>query len=47
MQAVLRAASDCGARWLCVEQDEPTAQAADPFEGPRKSAGWLRKLGLM
>jgi sugar phosphate isomerase/epimerase len=47
MQAVLRAASDCGARWLCVEQDEPTAQAADRFEGPRKSAGWLRKLGLM
>ena len=47
MRAVLQAASDCGARWLCVEQDEPTAQAADRFEGPRRSAEWLRKLGLI
>lgn len=47
MRGVLQAASDCGARWLCVEQDEPTAQAADRFEGPRRSAEWLRKLGLI
>ncbi len=47
MHAVLQAASGCGARWLCVEQDEPTAQAADRFEGPRQSAEWLRRLGLM
>jgi len=47
MPAVLRAASDCGTRWLCVEQDEPARAAADRFEGPARSAAYLRALGLM
>jgi len=46
MLAVIRASAEGGARWLCVEQDEPVAGAADRFEGPARSMEYLRKLGL-
>lgn len=34
------------AHWLCVEQDEPS-QGRSRLEGIKKSAEYLRSLGLM
>ncbi len=46
MVAVIKAAIDCGANWLCVEQDEPS-QGRSRLEGIAKSAEYLKALGLM
>ena len=45
--AIIEAARENGVKWLCVEQDEPVAGAADAFEGPARSAEYLRKMGLL
>ncbi len=45
--AIIEAAKENGVKWLCVEQDEPTANAADAFEGPARSIAYLRNMGLM
>lgn len=47
MPALLQAASQAGTVWLCVEQDEPTKDAKDRFEGLARSADWMRQHGLM
>ena len=46
MPAVIKAAIDGGARWLCVEQDEPS-QGRTRLEGVAKSVEYLRSLDLM
>lgn len=43
LAAVLDAARQTGVAWLCVEQDEPSAGAADRFEGPAISVRYLRE----
>lgn len=46
--AVIKAAAESGARWLCVEQDEPTAaDEGDRFAGIARSAQYLREKGLL
>ena len=47
LPAVIEAARESGSEWLCVEQDEPAAGAADRFEGPAESARYLREAGLL
>lgn len=44
--AVLKAAIDNNAQWLCVEQDEP-CEGLSRLEGIQKSAEYLRALDLM
>ncbi|MBQ0150088.1 MAG: sugar phosphate isomerase/epimerase [Bacteroidales bacterium] len=44
--AVIKAAIDGGAQWLCVEQDEPS-QGRSRLEGVAKSTEYLRALDLM
>ena len=46
MPSVIKAAIDGGARWLCVEQDEPS-QGRSRLEGVAKSVEYLRSLDLM
>jgi len=45
--AIIDAAKKNGVKWLCVEQDEPVAGAADNFEGPGRSIEFLRKQGML
>ena len=47
LKAILDIAKDCGVKWLCVEQDNPTSIAKDAFEGPARSAEYLKKAGLL
>ena len=42
LAAVIEAACTSGVKWLCVEQDEPSAGAQDRFEGPAISIQYLR-----
>ena len=44
--AVIKAAMDGGAQWLCVEQDEPS-MGLDRLGGVAKSVEYLRSLDLM
>ena len=44
--AVIKASVDGGARWLCVEQDEP-CEGLTRLEGIAKSVEYLRSLDLM
>jgi len=44
--AVIKAAMDGGAQWLCVEQDEPN-KGFTRLSGIEKSVEYLRGLGLM
>lgn len=44
--AVIKAAIEGGAHWLCVEQDEP-CQGQTRLEGIAQSVEYLRSLGLM
>ncbi len=44
--AVLKTAIDNGARWLCVEQDEP-CEGLTRLEGVKKSVEYLKGLDLM
>ena len=44
--AVIKAAIDGGAQWLCVEQDEPSMDL-DRLGGVAKSVDYLRSLDLM
>ena len=44
--AVIKAAIDGGAQWLCVEQDEPS-MGLDRLGGVAKSVEYLRSLDLM
>ena len=43
LPAVIEAARQTGVTWLCVEQDDPSAGAADRFEGPGISARYLKE----
>ena len=43
LAAVIDAARQTGVTWLCVEQDDPSAGAADRFEGPGISARYLKE----
>lgn len=43
LPAVIEAARQTGVTWLCVEQDDPSAGAADRFEGPGISAQYLKE----
>ena len=47
LPAIIEAAKQCGVKWLCVEQDNPTSIAKDAFEGPARSAEYLKKAGLL
>ena len=47
IDGVLKAASESGSQWICVEQDEPAQGAADRFEGIARSAQFLRERGLL
>ena len=44
--AVIKAAIDGGAQWLCVEQDEPS-QGLDRLQNVAKSVEYLKSLDLM
>ena len=44
--AILKASIDCGAQWICVEQDEP-CEGLTRLEGVAKSVEYLRGQGLM
>lgn len=44
--AILKTSIDCGAQWICVEQDEPCA-GLNRLEGVAKSVEFLREQGLM
>ena len=46
MPAVIKAAIESGAQWLCVEQDEPS-MGLDRLGGIAKSTEYLRSLDLM
>jgi len=45
MPAVIKAGIDAGAKWLCVEQDEPS-QGMTRLESIAKSVEYLKTLGL-
>ena len=47
LQTLLECSFASDVRWLCVEQDDPAEGAADWFEGPAISAGWLHAQGLL
>ena len=47
MEKVILKSMEVGAQWLCVEQDNPTSIAKDAFEGPARSAEYLKKAGLL
>lgn len=46
MPHIIEAAIDCGAQWLCVEQDEP-CEGLSRLEGVAKSTDYLRSLDLL
>ena len=47
LDAVIAAAKESGVEWFCVEQDDPSAGAADRFEGPGISIQFLRERGFL
>ena len=42
LASIIEAARQCGVKWLCVEQDDPSAGAPDRFQGPAISIQYLR-----